>query len=144
MDNARLTRLVGAALPRLGAVAVGGSMSVRRSDRLPLVVHVHPISPRRMDFGVERIAAMLVVRDPDLVRFDAKAVGRVLGLTPAESRVAVLLAGGMSVREIARHLHRSENTVRWTLNNAFAKTGGHSQTDLVRLVFQVDARLPLP
>ena len=136
-DDARIRGLVARALPRIGHVAVGGYMSARRSVGLPLVVHVHPVTPRRADFGVERLAALVLVRDPDANQLDLEVVGDLLGLTAAESRVAVLLAQGRTVRDIARELHRSENTVRWTLKNVLSKTNSARQADLVRLLMQL-------
>lgn len=126
-----------AALPRLGHLPVGGSLSVQRSASLPLVVHVHPVTPLRADFGAERLAALVLIRDPDANRLDPEVVGEVLGLTPAESRVAVLLATGRSVREIARELGRSEHTARWTLKKVLAKTDTSRQSELVRLLLQL-------
>ncbi|MYE18863.1 MAG: helix-turn-helix transcriptional regulator, partial [Rhodospirillales bacterium] len=136
-DAARIRDLVSAALPRLGHLPVGGSLSVQRSASLPLVVHVHPVTPLRADFGAERLAALVLIRDPDANRLDPEVVGEVLGLTPAESRVAVLLATGRSVREIARELGRSEHTARWTLKKVLAKTDTSRQSELVRLLLQL-------
>ncbi|MDE0059744.1 MAG: helix-turn-helix transcriptional regulator [Defluviicoccus sp.] len=136
-DDARLQILVSRALPRLGHVPAGGSMSVRRPAGLPLIVHVHPVAPRRADFGAERVAAAVLVRDPDAGRLDAEAVGDMLGLTAAESRVAVLVGQGRTVRDIARELDRSENTIRWTLKNVLSKTGAERQADLVRLLLRL-------
>ena len=136
-DDAKLCKLVSGALPRLGRLAEGGYLSVRRPAGLPLVVHVHPVTPGRADFGAERLAALVLIRDPDANRFDPEMVADVLGLTAAETRVAVLLAKGRSVRGIARELDRSENTVRWTLKNVLSKTNSARQADLVRLLLQL-------
>jgi len=136
-DDARLCKQVSGALPRLGRLAEGGYLSVRRPAGLPLIVHVHPVTPRRADFGAERLAVLVLIRDPDANRLDPAMVGDVLGLTAAESRVAVLLGMGRSVRDIARELHRSENTVRWTLKNVLSKTDSARQADLVRLLLQL-------
>ena len=57
-----------------------------------------------------------------------------LGLTAAESRVAVLLAQGMSVREIAVATGRRESTIRTHVKHMFAKHEISRQADLVRLV----------
>ena len=76
-------------------------------------------------------------REPDAKRLDPEMIGDVLGLTAAESRVAVLLAKGRSVRDIARELDRSEHTVRWTLKKMLSKTNSTRQADLVRLVIQL-------
>ncbi len=136
-DDAKLRRLVSGALPRLGHMPARGSVPVRRPAGLPLIVHVHPVAPRRADFGVERIAVAVLIRDPDAGRLDAEAVGDMLGLTAAESRVAVLLGQGRTVRDIARELDRSENTIRWTLKNVLSKTGAARQADLVRLLLRL-------
>ena len=136
-DDARLRRLVAGALPRIGGIPAGGTMSAQRPSGLPVILHVHPVTPGRADFGAERVAALVLVRDPDAGRLDPQAVGDALGLTPAESRVAVLLGTGRSVRDIARELGRSENTVRWTLKYVLSKTNSARQADLVRLLLQL-------
>ena len=136
-DDARICGLVSWALPRFGYMPVGGYMSAWRQAGLPLIVHVHPVIPRRADFGAERLAALVLIRDPDANQLRPEMVGDVLGLTAAESRVAVLLAQGRSVRDIARELDRSEHTVRWTLKNVLSKTNSARQADLVRLLMQL-------
>ena len=136
-DDARIRRLVSAALPRLGHIAAGGYMAARRAVGLPLIVHVHPVLSRRADFGAQRLAVLVLIRDPDANQLDPEVVGDLLGLTAAESRVAVLLGAGRNVRDIARELGRSENTVRWTLKQVLAKTNSPRQTDLVRLLMQL-------
>ncbi|MCY4065422.1 MAG: helix-turn-helix transcriptional regulator, partial [Rhodospirillaceae bacterium] len=55
-------------------------------------------------------------------------------LTGMESRVAVLLARGMSVKEIAAATGRKESTIRTHVKHMFAKHGLSRQADLVRLV----------
>lgn len=52
--------------------------------------------------------------------------------TPAEQRVAALIAEGLPPREIARQLALSVHTVRSHLKRLLAKTGVHSQAALVR------------
>ena len=136
-EDERLGKLVAGALPRIGHVPSGGYLSIARSVGLPLIAHVHPVTPGRADFGAERVAALVLIRDPDANRFDPELVSDVLGLTAAETRVAVLLARGRSVREIARELDRTENTVRWTLKNVLSKTNSARQADLVRLLIQL-------
>ena len=140
IDDCRIGRLVSRALPRFGHIPAGGYQSVRRSSGLPLIVHVHPVTPTRADFGAERLAALVLIRDPDANRLDPETVGDLLGLTAAESRVAVLVGKGRSVRDIARELGRSENTVRWTLKKVLSKTNSARQADLVRLLFQLSPR----
>ena len=134
-DNDRLQRCLAAALPRLGRVATGTDLTLPRAGRLPLTLHVYPVPQRLSDFGASRLAAMVLIRDPETpFAPDPALIGKTLGLTRAESRVAALLAKGCAAREVATTLHRTENTVRWTLKNALARTGCSRQADLVRLV----------
>jgi PAS domain-containing protein len=102
-DNARLKRLLAHALPTGGGQAVSGSMTVGRLPGLPrLAVHVSPVDARQMDFGTQRVAALVLALDPEFQSdIDPGLVAATLGLTPAESRVAVWLAEGKSVRDIA-------------------------------------------
>jgi DNA-binding CsgD family transcriptional regulator len=64
------------------------------------------------------------------------SISTLLGLTPAESRIAAGLAKGQSVSEYAATVGITENTARSTLKHVFAKTGTRSQADLVRLITQ--------
>ena len=61
-------------------------------------------------------------------------VGAVLGLTPAESHVAVALAEGKTIQAIAGETGRSATTVKWHVGHVFGKLGVSRQVDLVRLV----------
>jgi DNA-binding CsgD family transcriptional regulator len=54
------------------------------------------------------------------------------GLTPAETRLSIMLLQGATLSEIAEWASVSLNTVRTQLKSIFAKTGIKRQTDLVR------------
>ena len=60
-------------------------------------------------------------------------------ITPAESRVLMMLAQGMLLQETADALGVSLPTVKTHLAHVFAKTGTKRQTDLVRLVMSAFA-----
>ena len=138
-DNCRLQELLAAALPRFGWQATGGSMAVfSRPSRLRQAVHVLPVGDRRKDFGIGRVAALVLVVEPGSpTRVDTKLVASVLGLTPAESRVAVALAMGKTARGIARERGLGVNTVWFHLRQIFPKLGLKRQVDLVRLVLSL-------
>ena len=137
-DNANLQRLLARALPPLGSQsqAAAGSMTIRRSPNLPkLVLHINPVGDRWLDFGARRVAALVLVVDAgSQPRLDAELVAEVLGLTPAESQVAVMLSEGRTVRDIAMATGRREGTVYILLKRAYKKLGISRQVDLVRLV----------
>ena len=63
-----------------------------------------------------------------------KAAARIYGLTPAEAELLRELAAGRSLAEAARRLSRSLNTARNQLQNAFAKSHTHRQSELIAKV----------
>ena len=135
-DNDDLQALLSRALPPLGAQGTGGSTIVRRSGALPpLVLHVSPVGRREPDFPVWQVAALVLVVDPaNGAAIDPAAVAAALDLTGMESRVAVLLAQGMNVSQIAAATGRKESTIRSHVKHMFAKHGFSRQAELVQLV----------
>jgi len=71
---------------------------------------------------------------PSGTDIDPAVVARALDLTKMESRVAVQLAQGMSVHEIAAAMGRKESTIRSHVKRTFAKHGLSRQAELIRLV----------
>ena len=138
-DNTHLQGLLKRALPLFKAQGVGGSTMVRRESALPLLLHVNPVDRLETDFRVWPVAALVLIVDPaSRTRIDPAMAGATLGLTVTESRVAVLLAEGMSVREIAAAMGRKESTIRSHVKRMFAKHGLSRQVELVRLVLSLD------
>ena len=135
-DNDDLQTLLDRALPPFGAQGTGGSTIVRRPGaQPPLVLHVSPLGHREADFPVWRVAALVLVVDPaNGAAIDPAVAAAALDLTGMESRVAVLLAQGMSVSEIATTSGRKESTIRSYVKHMFAKHGLSRQAELVRLV----------
>ena len=138
-DNAELQGLLTRALPPFGAQGAGGSTKVRRSAALPpLVLHVNPVGRQETDLRVWPVAALVLVVDPaSKTRIDPAVAAAALGLTGMESRVAVLLAEGMSVREVAVATGRGESTIRSHVKHMFARHGLSRQAELVRLVLSL-------
>ena len=138
-DNARLQRLLAAAIPPFGGQGVGRSMTIARSAHLPrLVLHIHPVGGGRWHIGVPRVAALVMVVEPESrPRLDARLVSEALGLTAAESEVAVMLSEGRTVREIAAMTDRKPGTVHDLIKRAYGKHGISRQAALVRLVLQL-------
>ena len=96
------------------------------------------------DFHLWPVAALALVVDPaSQTRIDPVVAAAALGLTGMESRVAVLLAEGMNVREIAVATGRGESTIRSHVKHIFAKHGLSRQAELVRLVLSL-AAAPTP
>ena len=92
-------------------------------------------APARTTSRSPRSRALVLAVDPNgRPPVDPALVAATLGLSPAQSRVAVLLAEGRSVRDIAVAIGRSENTVRWHIRRTFEKLGIARLAQLVQLV----------
>ena len=93
---------------------------------------------------IKTLEARLAGLERDLAIDRARLLGRFhvephyvrerLGLTPGQSRVAVALAEGGTVRSIAQATGRTENTIRYYLKEIYRRLDISSQTELVRLV----------
>ena len=99
--------------------ATAGDMAIRVDDRLP---RCRPETKRRQR-AAEIGALVLAVDLAPPAGLDRERVGELLGLTPRESYLAVALAEGRTVSDVARETRRSENTVRWHLHRIYTKLG---------------------
>lgn len=119
-------------VPRRGSI----TLSVQRGHPR-LFLHVSPVSGQAAGDNNDVAAFVLLVELPGRARVDENLVAGALGLSPAEARVAVNLAKGHKLRKIAEMTGPSYGTLRWHLQNIFAKCGVSNQVDLVHLVLSV-------
>jgi DNA-binding CsgD family transcriptional regulator len=63
-----------------------------------------------------------------------KVAALIYGLSPAQRRVAALVAEGLTLAEIAARMAITSNTARTHLDRIFEKTGVRTQTALVRVL----------
>ena len=141
-DRSRLRGLLGRALPGLwGDPPAGGSMTVQRpSGRARLGLHVSPVGDAEADLGGHRVAALVLVVDPERRPcIDPGPVAAALGLTGSEGRAAALLAEGRSVLEIAAMTGWQAGYVRRLLKRIYKKQGVSGQVALVPRVLALDA-----
>lgn len=125
-------------------VSSGGTMVISRpSRRRSYLVMVVPVSARRFTLdGPAQPVAAVVVTDPEREETTpAELLMGLFGLTPAEARLAALLAEGKSLAESAADLRVSLNTVRTHLKRVLSKTDSRGQADLVRLILTSPTRL---
>ncbi|AMY09572.1 hypothetical protein LuPra_02791 [Luteitalea pratensis] len=107
----------------------------RRAPRRALTARVAPVGR-----GTERLAAaaatvIVIVTDAEQpVGLDDGALSQLFGLTPAESRLARLLAEGRDVTEAATMLGLTIGTVRTRLKTVLHKTGTRRQSALVQVL----------
>ena len=135
-EDAALQGLIARALPLLDGPGEGGSMAVSRPEALSrLVLHVSPLHDAGIESGQGRVGALVLTVDPaDRTGFDPGRVGKALGLTPAESRIAVSLAQGKTIDDIAAETGRSRTTVKWHIRHIYAELGVSRQFELAQLV----------
>jgi DNA-binding CsgD family transcriptional regulator len=111
----------------------------RPSGRKPLIIQVFRIEAPEPVTMANR-SAMLLINDPGWIgRGDPLKVLQLLGLTPAESKIAALVGSGLSPREAAGLAGNTESTVRDTLKQVYEKLDIGRQSELAKLVARVGA-----
>ena len=140
-ENAELQRLLAGALIPHGAQGAGGSVKITRTKtRTPLVLEICPVRTGGAGRRARDIAVLVLLVDPAArPRIDPAFAAAVLGLSPAESRVAVDLAAGQTIAGIAVELGCGESTVRTHVRRIYRKLAVHKQTDLVRRIMSLEA-----
>jgi len=88
-------------------------------------------------FGLRPVVMLLFYHPESAPVIDSSLLYAVFGLTPAESRVASLLAEGLSLKEIAVEQGTKHDTVRKQLRSIFQKTSTNRQPELVRLLLHL-------
>jgi len=107
----------------------GRSFPIRNGEKVA-VLHCLPLKGRSRDvFEADGIALILARPDNRMVP-TADLLRLLFDLTPAEARLARLLAEGKTVAEAARECGIQPNTVRAHLKAIYAKTGFARQSDL--------------
>lgn len=107
----------------------------RRTNRLPLIARVVPITGAGQDVFLLARAAVILT-DPAAARSAAAPDGTLaaMGLTPAEARLAARIGQGEELKSIAEAEGIAMETARARLKAVFAKTGTHRQAELAILV----------
>ena len=100
-----------------------------------LVSPLHPAHGAASTWQVPLALVMIAmpVQDEKSIAWRLQQVYR---LTPSESRIAALLAVGLTVEEVARARRVSEATLRSHLRSIFSKTGVRRQAELVHLALR--------
>ncbi len=137
-EDAALQKLVADAIQttRKMAFASGGVTAITRPSGLrPFTLLVTPLPRNGEGIFAERAAAAIFVKDPEK-KFEpqVETLQRLYGLTPAEARLAQILATGLSLAEAAERLRITRETARSRLKRIYSKTDTHRQAELVRLL----------
>lgn len=96
---------------------------------------LRPMPQAKTSEGFQQPAIAIFISDPDQRReAPAHILVQLFGFTPAESRLALLLANGLTLDESSAELEVSRNTAKSHLSSIFSKTGVTRQTKLVQLI----------
>jgi DNA-binding CsgD family transcriptional regulator len=112
----------------------GEPIVVRRREKSAVIIRVLPVhGAARIPFLGARALLVLTTVEPKL-RPTAALLSKAFGLTPAEARLASIIAEGLSPERAAEELSISKVTARNQLMLIFAKTDTHRQSELVALL----------
>jgi DNA-binding CsgD family transcriptional regulator len=115
-------------------------ITVQRSGKPPVVIRALPVSAaaRSPFLGARALLTLTeLAPQPAAQPFD---LTQVFGLTPAEARLAALIATGASPAEAAERLAISRETARTQLKAILSKTDTHRQSALVALLARLGPR----
>jgi DNA-binding CsgD family transcriptional regulator len=115
----------------------GGFLHVSRpSGQRPFQVHISPLSQKTFGGYSPEKLALLFVFDPEQ-RFGTveELLRRMYGLTPAEAKLAGMLAKGMSQKEAAEVLNVKPSTIHTHMKHIFSKTDCKRQGELITVIF---------
>ena len=113
----------------------GNGIPLPSRDGAPAVCYILPLgkSERRRALG-PGLAALFISTDRASLPPTLEALSALTGLTSQESRVALMIAGGVSPKDGAAQLGISLNTMRSHITHIFQKTGTNDQQAVARLV----------
>jgi DNA-binding CsgD family transcriptional regulator/PAS domain-containing protein len=119
-----------------------GAVSVSRKLGPPLHVLLTPVRNLKAE-GLIPVCAVAFIHDPSQQARPVPCILRDLfGLTPAESRVALLLADGRTPGDIGQVLGVASSTMKSHLSSIYGKTSTSGQVPLVRLLTQLSLKIP--
>jgi len=110
---------------------------IPRQDKLPILMRIWPIDEGAR-WPSQDVRALLTLNALGPKPGPPAAIlAKTFGLTPAEAKLACIIAGGVGPEIAALELKISRETARNQLKSIFAKTGTHRQSELVALLLQV-------
>jgi DNA-binding CsgD family transcriptional regulator len=123
--------------PRLNPLATD-PIIVQRQDKMPVIVRIWPFD-WAAQLPVQEVRALLTLNALGPKPGPPAAIlAKTFRLTPAEAKLACVIARGASPEIAAGELKISRETARNQLKSVFAKTDTHRQSELVALLLQVE------
>ena len=143
--NTRLQNMLEAAVAaqRSGTTGMARALRIPRPSGQPeLGLVIRPVPQSEWAEGQSSPCIAVFVSDPQQRESASRQLlAELFALTPAESKVAIKLARGLSLSQVSEQQNISQHTARAQLKSIFAKTGATRQAELVRLVLKSVASL---
>ena len=100
----------------------------------PCLLHLQLLEPQQVlgAFGTQPLVLATLFDAARVAALDPRALGDLLGLTPTQSRVAALLAEGLTAAQIGARLGIALATVRTHLRAVLGRLGATRSVDAVR------------
>jgi DNA-binding CsgD family transcriptional regulator len=141
-SDARLQSLIASALKSVDGPDRPVSVGIRRHFRLPLVVSILPLSEERRP-ALNSAKLLLAVSDPEFSHVPTvNMLTDMFGLTPTEAGVAIGIASGKQLVQIAADRGIKIETVRVHLKVVFSKTQTRGQPELAALLTRLASLIP--
>ena len=98
-----------------------------------------PLMPQKMmgSFGLRPLIMLMFYHPESTAPVDNTLLTAAFSLTPAECKIATLLAEGYSVLEIASSLEKKEDTIRKQLQSIYQNTSTNRQPELIKLLLNL-------
>lgn len=133
-ETARFNRELKIAIQASGHTAETlSAVRLSRPGKRPLIVRFERFGPHLADV-FSHSCAVALIEDPDEdMRLKPETLMALFDLTPAEARISLLVASGLSAVDIAARHTTGYETVRSHIRSIFQKTGTSRQSELSAL-----------
>lgn len=114
------------------------AISIRRQQGMyPLTLVIRALTEHELANHHETERVVIFINAPELRTLShCEILQEIFCLTPSEATLAIALANGKSLDDLARELSLSRNTLRSQLRSVFQKSGVNQQSALVSLVLR--------
>lgn len=101
---------------------------------ISVLITPDPYPSSDYDKKVERCTTIFITSNTVGQKISKSALQTLFNFSPAETRLAILLASGITLNHAAEQSNISKNTARVQLKSIFYKTGVRRQAELVKLI----------
>jgi DNA-binding CsgD family transcriptional regulator len=135
-ETAKLTELIAHATAATGSHPSAGCLLIGRDGGRPAyIVRIAPVTAGLGGYDLPMV--MVLVSAPDDHRVSESELAELYGLSPAECRLAMAVAFGKRLNDLAGEFGLQITTLRTQLSSILKKCEVERQSDLVRLISNI-------